>query len=74
MLLNLLSCHSIPTHIIIFLSGPEVEARISAFRASRGPVLFGGRLKSETDLKLALPDNLGAHLDADAARIAGTAS
>ena len=41
---------------------PEVEKRIEAFRAANGPVLFGGRLKSETDPTLALPDNLGANL------------
>ena len=41
---------------------PEVEKRIAAFRAENGPVLFGGRLKSETDPTLALPDNLGANL------------
>lgn len=55
------------------ISGPEVEARISTFRAEHGPVLFGGRMKSEIDPKLALPDNLGAHLDGDAARAAPTA-
>ena len=41
---------------------PEVEARIAAFREANGPVLFGGRLKSQTDPTLALPDNLGANL------------
>ena len=41
---------------------PEVEKRIAAYRADNGPVLFGGRLKSETDPTLALPDNLGASL------------
>ena len=43
---------------------PEVEKRIAEFRAKHGPVLFGGRLKSETDQHptLALPDNLGGHL------------
>lgn len=55
----------------IFL-GPEVEARISSFRAEHGPVLFGGRLRSETDPRLALPDNMGAYLDDDAARIPAT--
>lgn len=44
------------------LAGPEVEKRIDDFRAANGPVLFGGRLKSETDPTLALPDNLGANL------------
>lgn len=42
---------------------PEVEARIDKFRAEHGPVLFGGRLKSELgDPNLALPDNLGSNL------------
>lgn len=42
---------------------PEVEARIDKFRAEHGPVLFGGRLKSElADPTLALPDNLGGNL------------
>lgn len=41
---------------------PEVEQRIAAFRAENGPVLFGGRLKSQTDPTLALPDNLGTNL------------
>ena len=41
---------------------PEVEKRIDAFRAANGPVLFGGRLKSQTDPTLAIPDNLGANL------------
>ena len=41
---------------------PEVEARIDAYRAKHGPVLFGGRLKSEEDPTLALPDNLGGNL------------
>jgi len=43
---------------------PEVEARIDAYRAKNGPVLFGGRLKSSVDQEadLAIPDNLGANL------------
>ncbi len=42
---------------------PEVERRIDEFRAQNGPVLFGGRLKSELgDETLAVPDNLGGHL------------
>ena len=41
---------------------PEVEARIASFRQEHGPVLFGGRLKSQTDDTLAIPDNLGANL------------
>ena len=41
---------------------PEVEKRIADFRAANGPVLFGGRLKSQTDPNLAIPDNLGADL------------
>ena len=41
---------------------PEVEKRIAAFREENGAVLFGGRLKSQTDPTLALPDNLGANL------------
>jgi len=28
---------------------PEVEKRIAAFRETDGPVLFGGRLMSQTD-------------------------
>ena len=35
---------------------------IAAFRAENGTVLFGGRLKTQTDPLLALPDNLGANL------------
>ncbi|KAH9831455.1 NADH-ubiquinone oxidoreductase [Rhodofomes roseus] len=41
---------------------PEVEKRIEQFRAQNGTVLFGGRLKSQTDPTLALPDNMGANL------------
>lgn len=41
---------------------PEVEARIDAFRAANGGVLFGGQLKSQVDPTLAVPDNLGANL------------
>ena len=41
---------------------PEVERRIDEFRAQNGPVLFGGRLKSEVDPTLAMPDNLGGNL------------
>lgn len=41
---------------------PEVENRIAQFRAANGPVLFGGKLKSEVDDTLAVPDNLGAQL------------
>lgn len=41
---------------------PQVEARIDAFRATNGGVLFGGRLKSQVDPTLAIPDNLGANL------------
>lgn len=41
---------------------PEVEQRIARFRAENGTVLFGGRLKSQTDPTLALPDNMGANL------------
>lgn len=47
---------------------PEVEARIASFRAEHGPVMFGGRLAKEAEPGLALPDNLGAHLGADALR------
>jgi peptidoglycan hydrolase-like protein with peptidoglycan-binding domain len=43
--------------------GPEVEARIKAFREKNGPVLFGGRLASNVDKTLAIPDNLGLYLD-----------
>lgn len=41
---------------------PEVEKRIDAYRAEHGGVLFGGRLKTEVDPSLAVPDNLGASL------------
>lgn len=41
---------------------PEVEKRIDAFHAEHGGVLFGGRLKTEVDDSLAVPDNLGANL------------
>ena len=41
---------------------PEVEKRIEAFRAANGPVLFGGRLKSQVDDTLAIPDNMGGNL------------
>jgi NADH dehydrogenase (ubiquinone) flavoprotein 1 len=42
---------------------PEVEARIDSFRASQGPVLFGGRMAASADPTLALPDNLGGSLE-----------
>ena len=41
---------------------PEVERRIDEFRAKNGPVLFGGRLLSQTDDTLAIPDNMGGSL------------
>lgn len=41
---------------------PEVEARIDAFRASQGGVMFGGRMIRDVDPTLAIPDNLGANL------------
>ncbi|KAF4607852.1 NADH dehydrogenase [ubiquinone] flavoprotein 1, mitochondrial [Pleurotus pulmonarius] len=41
---------------------PLVEERIAQFRAANGPVLFGGRLRSQVDESLAIPDNLGANL------------
>ncbi|KAG2081777.1 NADH-binding subunit of NADH:ubiquinone oxidoreductase [Suillus cothurnatus] len=41
---------------------PEVEARIDAFRASHGGVMFGGRMIRDADPTLAIPDNLGANL------------
>ncbi|CAE6346841.1 unnamed protein product [Rhizoctonia solani] len=41
---------------------PEVERRIAEYRAANGPVLFGGKLKKDTDFKYAVPDNLGANL------------
>lgn len=41
---------------------PEVEKRIASFREENGPVLFGGKLKSQTDPTLAIPDHLGANL------------
>jgi hypothetical protein len=43
-------------------TGPVVEARIAQFRSANGPVLFGGKLKSEVDPSLAMPDNLGLDL------------
>jgi NADH dehydrogenase (ubiquinone) flavoprotein 1 len=46
---------------------PEVERRIEAFRRAHGPVLFGGKLKSETDPNFALPDNLGGNVQKVAA-------
>lgn len=43
---------------------PEVERRISEYRAQNGPVMFGGRLLSQVeDRTLALSDNLGGNLD-----------
>jgi NADH dehydrogenase (ubiquinone) flavoprotein 1 len=52
--------------------GPEVEKRIDNYRAANGPVLFGGRLMSDADadLGLALPDNLGGHLQEEKKTIA----
>jgi len=41
---------------------PEVERRISEFRAANGAVGFGGHLASQADETLALPDNLGLRL------------
>ncbi|ELU41204.1 NADH-ubiquinone oxidoreductase 51 kDa subunit [Rhizoctonia solani AG-1 IA] len=41
---------------------PEVERRIAEYRAANGPVLFGGKLKKDTNFKYAVPDNLGANL------------
>lgn len=41
---------------------PEVERRISEFRAVNGPVGFGGHLASAADDGLAIPDNLGLRL------------
>ena len=41
---------------------PEVEKRIEEFRRANGTVAFGGRLASEIDDTLAVPDNLGARL------------
>jgi len=40
----------------------DVEARIDAFRASQGGVMFGGRMIRDVDPTLAIPDNLGANL------------
>ncbi|KAG8742194.1 NADH dehydrogenase [ubiquinone] flavoprotein 1, mitochondrial [Ceratobasidium sp. 414] len=37
---------------------PEVERRITEYRAANGPVLFGGKLKSDVDFSLAVPDHL----------------
>ncbi|KAJ7856653.1 hypothetical protein B0H14DRAFT_2752327 [Mycena olivaceomarginata] len=45
---------------------PEVEARIDAFRLKHGNVAFGGRLSSEVDDTLAVPDNLGVRLPVEA--------
>ncbi|KAJ6567600.1 NADH-binding subunit of NADH:ubiquinone oxidoreductase [Mycena vulgaris] len=45
---------------------PEVEARIDAFRTRNGNVAFGGRLASEVDDELAVPDNLGVRLPVEA--------
>lgn len=42
---------------------PEVEARINAYRAEQGPVLFGGRMADSVDRTLAIPDNLGLYLE-----------
>ena len=36
-----------------------MEARLASFHAKNGPVLFGGKLMSETDGRFAIPDNLG---------------
>ena len=41
---------------------PEVERRISEFRAINGSVGFGGHLASATDDTLAVPDNMGLRL------------
>ena len=41
---------------------PEVERRISEFRAINGAVGFGGHLASAVDDTLAVPDNLGLRL------------
>ena len=41
---------------------PEVERRIAEFREKNGPVLFGGRLLSQVDDTLAIPDNMGGNL------------
>jgi len=41
---------------------PEVERRITEFRAREGGVLFGGRLVRDVDPALAIPDDLGGHL------------
>lgn len=41
---------------------PEVERRITEFRAANGAVGFGGHLASKADESLALPDNLGLRL------------
>jgi NADH dehydrogenase (ubiquinone) flavoprotein 1 len=41
---------------------PEVERRITEFRAREGGVLFGGRMARDVDPNLAISDNLGGHL------------
>ena len=41
---------------------PEVERRISEFRAINGAVGFGGHLASAADDNQAVPDNLGLRL------------
>ncbi|KAH9970297.1 NADH-ubiquinone oxidoreductase [Lactifluus volemus] len=52
---------------------PEVERRITEFRAREGGVLFGGRLARDVDPTLALPDNLGGVLPEVAAPATQTA-
>jgi hypothetical protein len=44
-------------------TGHEVEAKIAAFHAQHGQVMFGGKLLSEMDDRYAIPDNLGGHSD-----------
>jgi NADH dehydrogenase (ubiquinone) flavoprotein 1 len=50
---------------------PEVEARIDAYRAREGAVLFGGKLLRDADPSLALPDNLGGNLKEISASMPG---
>jgi len=42
---------------------PEVEARIAKFRKESGHVLFGGRMASDVDKRLAVPENMGLYLE-----------
>jgi NADH dehydrogenase (ubiquinone) flavoprotein 1 len=43
-------------------AGPEVEARIAAYQAQHGQVLFGGHHRSDVNPELAIPANMGSSL------------